>query len=145
MEFRKFGSKYLLRLDKGEEIVATLKDFCSKEGIKLGSISGIGAANKVIVGLFETGPKKYHSKTFEGDYEIAPLVGNVSTMNGETYLHLHITLGDGEHKAFAGHLNEAWVSATFECVIDTIDGEIDRKLSEEIGLNLIDFNDQDGI
>ena len=33
-------------------------------------------------------------------------------------------------------MNSAVVSATFEAIIDVMDGEIDREFSDEIGLNL---------
>ena len=137
MQAKKFGQKYILRLDKGEEIVSTLKKFCEHYQIKLGIIAGIGATNKITVGLFATKAKEYHSQEFAGDFEIAPLYGNVSTMNNETYLHLHVNFCDKEHKSYGGHLNSAIVSATFEAVIEIIDGQINRKYSEEIGLNLI--------
>lgn len=139
MKFKKFGNKLIVRIDKGEEVVETLKRICKENNITLGSISGIGAVNKVTVGLFETTTKKYHSKEFSGDFEIAPLCGNVSTMNGETYIHLHANLSDSEHKSFGGHLNSAIVSATCECIIDVIEGSADREFSEEIGLNLFKF------
>lgn len=42
----------------------------------------------------------------------------------------------------AGHLNAATISATCELVIDVIDGEIGRKFSDEIGLNLYEFSER---
>ncbi len=36
MEYSQFGSKYVVRFDKGEEVVATLTTFCKEQGIKLG-------------------------------------------------------------------------------------------------------------
>lgn len=139
MQFKKYGSKYILRLDKGEEIVETLKKFCVDEDIKLGTVQGIGATNDVEIGGFETDTKEYHSKKYEGDYEIAPLLGNITTMDGEVYLHIHINLAGIDNKAISGHLNSAVVSATFECVIHRIDGEVDREFSNEIGLNLLEL------
>ena len=141
MKAKKFGHKFIVRMDKGEEIVETLKQFCKDNDIKLGSIIGIGATNKVMVGLFDVETKKYHSKELVGNYEIAPLAGNISTMDGQVYLHLHINLCDSQHHSFGGHLNSAVVSATFEAVIEVIDGQVDREFSEEIGLNLFKFND----
>lgn len=128
---------YVVRIDKGEEIVAILKEFCTKNNITSGKISGIGATNKVTIGLFESIPKKYSSQEFKGDYEIAPLLGNISTLNGEVYLHLHINIADNKQRSFGGHLNSAIVSVTFECVIDVFDSVIERDFSEEIGINLI--------
>jgi len=40
MEFRKFGERYLLRLEVGEEIIGIIKDFCMKQGIGSGQVSG---------------------------------------------------------------------------------------------------------
>lgn len=136
MKFKKFGNRFVVRIDKGEEIVRTLKEFCKNNGIKLGSITGLGATNKAKVGLFETETKKYISRELTGNYEIAPLYGNISTMNGEIYLHIHINLCDKKQNSFGGHLDYAYVSATFEAVIDKIEGEIEREFSDEIGLNL---------
>ena len=140
MEYKKFNNKYIVRVDKGEEIVATLKKFCEDNNIKLGTITGIGATNNAKIGLFNVEEKKYYSKELTGDHEIAPLYGNISTMKGKVYLHMHANLCDQENKAFGGHLNSAVVSATFEAVIDVIDGEVDREFNEEIGLNLYKFS-----
>ncbi len=52
---------------------------------------------------------------------------------------MHVNLGNDEHKSFAGHLNSAFVSATVEVIIDAFEGEVDRKFSDEIGLNLLRF------
>jgi hypothetical protein len=136
MKAKRFGNKFIVRIDKGEEIVEILKQFCKDNGIKLGSVIGIGATNKATIGLFEVETKKYHSKELVGNHEIAPLYGNISTMNGEVYLHIHANLCDSKHNSFGGHLSSAIVSATFEGIIDTIVGEIDREFDDEIGLNL---------
>jgi len=137
MDYKKFDKKVFVRLDKGEEIVETLKQLCNDLDIKAGTITGIGATDKATIGLFDMKINKYHSKEFVGDHEIAPVFGNISTMNGEVYLHLHITLGNSEHMSFAGHLTSAVVSATFEGVIDIFDDEIDRRFDEVTGLNIL--------
>ncbi len=139
MEFRKFRDKYVLRMEKGEEIVSTLKNFCEENKIELAKVSGIGAVNKAVIGLFETTNKEYYSKELLGDHEITSLSGNISTMNGEVYLHLHINLADKEYNTKGGHLNSAVISATGEFIIETIDGKVDREFNEEIGLNLYKF------
>lgn len=139
MKFKKVDNKYLIRVDKGEEIVDTLKQFCKDNGIKLGSINGIGAINKATIGLFKTATKEYSSKELTGDYEITALNGNISTMKGEVYLHLHINLSDLSYRTYGGHLNSAIVSATCEIIIDVINTGIEREFSEEIGLNLYEL------
>ncbi len=139
MEFRKLENKYVVRLDKGEEVAATLKDFCHREKIILGSVLGIGALKHIELRYFDPETKKYYDKKFEDSHEAAPLSGNVSTMAGETYLHLHASLGDYNFNTVTGHLKSAIVSATLEVIIDSANGKVDRKLSEEIGLNLLEL------
>ena len=139
MDYKKFGSKYFVRLDKGEEVVGKLKKFCQEHEIKLGWIKGIGAVNEIKVGLFETNGKTYHTKELRGDHEITSLSGNISSKDGEVYLHLHINLADKEYKTYGGHLDSAIISATGEIMIESIEGEIDREFSEDIGLNLYKF------
>ncbi len=139
MESKKFGNSIIVRVDKGEEIVESLKKACKEHNVKLGYVTGIGATNQAKVGLFDPKTKEYHSAELKENFEIAPLCGNISTRNQESYLHLHINLCNKEHKSFGGHLNSAIVSATFEAVIQTIEGKIGRSFDEEIGLNLIKF------
>jgi len=100
MEYRRFGDKYVVRLNRGEEILESLKKLCKDENIKLGRVTGIGATNKATVGLFNVETKEYHSTELTGDMEITNLSGNISQMNGEVYLHLHITVCDEENRAF---------------------------------------------
>lgn len=139
MEYKRFGSKFVVRLDKGEEIVASLKALCQENNIKLGMIYGIGATDKAVVGLFDTSVKEYFSRELTGDMEITCLLGNVSEHDGEVYLHLHITLADENQGAYGGHLNSAVISATGEIVIDVLDGEVGRLFDDQIGINLLEF------
>jgi hypothetical protein len=139
MRYKQLSNRWIVQLDKGEEIVETLKHFCKNHGITLGLITGIGATNKVTIGLFDVKTKQYYSQEFIGDYEIAPLYGNISTKNNEIYLHIHINICDANHHAFGGHLTSAIVSATFEGIIETIDGKIERVFDAETGLNRYKF------
>ena len=140
MRYKQFGNKVFVRIDKGEEIVETVKKICVDLGITLGTITGIGATAKAKIGLFDVETKKYHVSEVVGDHEIAPLYGNITTMNGDVYLHFHINLCDAEHRSFGGHLTSAVVSATFEGVIDRINGRIEREFNEKSGLNLLNIS-----
>jgi len=139
MDYKQFGNKVIFRLDKGEEIVDSLKTICKELNITLGTISGIGATNKITIGLLNTLSKKYQSNEFTGDHEITSLNGNVTTMNNEIYLHIHATICTIEHKALSGHLASAVISVTFEGVIDIIDGKVTREFNDTVGVNLLKF------
>ena len=140
MEYRKFDSTYLVRLDRGEEILEQVKALAVKEGIHLASVQALGAVNDVTVGVFYTAEKEYHANSFQGDMEIVSLTGTITAMDGQPYLHLHMSAGDAQGHVVGGHLNRAVVSATCEMVVTEINGEVGRKFSEEIGLNLFQFD-----
>ena len=139
MRYRRFKNKVIVRIDTGEEIVSTLKQLCKSIPITLGSITGIGATNDITIGLMNTKTKKYQSTRFTGDHEISSLVGNITTMGSDVYLHLHITVCNAKLKTFGGHLTSAVVSATFEGIIDIIDGKVDRTFDQTVGLNLLNL------
>lgn len=139
MEYRKFGSTYIARIDKNEEILEQVKVLALQEGIKLASVQALGAVNDFTVGVFDTEKKEYHANHFQGSYEIVSLTGTINTMEGEFYTHLHMSAGDSQGHVVGGHLNRANVSATCEMVVTEIPGTVDRAFSEEIGLNLFQF------
>ena len=74
-------------------------------------------------------------------FEITSLVGNSTRKDGEVYLHVHINFGDENGMVRGGHLVRSVISATSEIIVRKIDGEVGRKLSEEIGLNLLNFSE----
>ena len=139
MEYRKFNNSYVVRINKGEEIVEKLKELCEKEDIKVAEITGLGASNLVEIGLFNLNTKEYKTTTFEGMFEISSLIGNATRKDGEVYLHLHINFSDETGNTKGGHLVRCNISATSEIIVNKIEGNVDRKLSDEIGLNLMKF------
>ena len=98
MQDQRVGNTHVLRLDRGEEIVAELTRFCTSRGIGLGLVTGIGAVDRATIGLFRPAEKRYEATELTGDHEILSLAGNITTLNGEVYLHLHINLGDAAHR-----------------------------------------------
>ena len=67
--------------------------------------------------------------------EIANLTGNISQMDGKTYLHLHITVGRSDYSALAGHLLSATLNGAGEFVVEDFGTPITRVYIPEIGLN----------
>lgn len=126
-------------MDKGEEVIESLTKICEENDIKFASVSAIGAANKVKVGLFNITEKKYYSKELNDSFEITSLIGNVSRKDDEVYIHLHINIADGNQNVYGGHLNYCYISATCEMVLDICDGNVKREFDPEIGLNLFQF------
>lgn len=140
MEYRSFGDTYIIRLDRGEEILSSLTAFCKAEQIRLGSVEALGAADHAVVGLYDVAARRYHKHTFDEPMEITSLLGNISTKDGELYLHLHINLCREDMSVIGGHLNECRISATCEMFVRKLDGTVERRLdTETTGLNLYRF------
>ena len=139
MEYKRFGSKILVRIDKDEEILEKVKELALKEKIRLAAVQALGATNSFTVGVYNVAEKKYYANTFSGSFEIVSLTGTINTMNGEFYTHLHMSAGNDKGEVFGGHLNRAVVSATCEMVVDVLDGTVDRAYDPVTGLNLFKF------
>ena len=140
MEYRRFNDTYVIRMDRGEEVLTPLTGICEQEGIRLAGVSAIGAADRAVVGLYDVGEQVYHKKEFREPMEIASLLGTVSEKNGKPYLHLHATLCDASMQTHGGHVNELWISVTCEMILRLLPGEVGRRLDEVTGLNVFDFD-----
>ncbi len=141
MDYRRFGTKLVIRLDPGEELCGSLLDLAQRENVRLASVTALGASDDITLGVFDTRSKQYFKKRYNArNYELASVVGNLSRKDGEPYLHLHAVIGCPEtEECHGGHLNAAVISATAEIVVDIIDGEAGRKFSDQVGLNLYEF------
>ena len=99
MQYEKFGNKIVVRIDRGEEIIDKLKEVATKENVRLAEITAIGAVREFTVGAFDFNEKKYASHSFTGCYEIVSLLGNVNTLGGEFYCHLHMSAAGADGAA----------------------------------------------
>lgn len=142
MEYRKNGNRIVLRLARGEEVIASLAALQRELSIGAASVAGIGATDDATVGVYAVGERRYHARQLTGDMEITALVGNLSMQDGKPYQHLHVTLAGMDGNAFGGHLNRAVISATAEIFISVFDCPIGRRYDDETGLNLMTFAEE---
>lgn len=141
MEYRRFDNKIIARFERGEEVHDCLKKIALKEDIKLASISALGATDDFTIGVYKVDDKSYSELNFKGIFEILSINGTITTKDGEYYPHLHISVADDKGNGFGGHLISSNISVTCEMVIDIIDGRVERKMDDDIGINLFDFED----
>ena len=140
MEYNNIDKQHILvRLDPGDEIVASLMQVAKEETIQLAMVQGLGAVKKVVMGVYNVPAQHYQANTLEGAFEMLSLTGTIDTMEEKPYSHFHITVGDEKGLAHGGHLNEAVISATAEIIITKLSGSIDRRKSPETGLNIWKF------
>ena len=140
MEYKRFGNTIAMRLDKGDEVVEQIMALAKRENIRLASVTGIGATDDLTIGVFDTAQSTYRNYTFTGTHEITGLTGSINTMGGEAYSHLHITCAGDGGSVVGGHLFRCMICLTAEIVVQIIDGAVDRKRNEVLGINTWDFD-----
>ena len=141
MQFRSTRYGYALRLDGGEEIVASLRQFAAERGIRAGLISGIGAVGETELGFFLRTTGTYTTRTFVGEHEIGVLTGNFSELEGEPFPHCHIVIAGEDMVAHTGHLFRGMVTVTCEVQIVTDPGLLRRVRRPDLGFNPLELED----
>lgn len=139
MDYRRIGNTIAMRIDKGESVLESIKKLSDIENINTAFISGIGATSKMDIGCYKFDEKVYVPYSYEGEFEITSLIGNITQKEGEFYLHLHINACDEKGKTYAGHLNDAIIGVTCELHIQILELEIERQLDESTGINIFKF------
>lgn len=137
VEFQRTRYGYALRIDSGEEIVATLERFAEAESVRAGVISAIGAVGDPELGFFIRGTREYVRRAFAGEWEIGSLAGNFSELDGRAFPHCHVVIGGADFAAYTGHLFRGVVTVTCEAQILTDPGILRRVRRADLGFNLL--------
>lgn len=128
---------YILRFDKGENVIKELTSFCNEKDITAGHFTGLGACSSVTLAYYDLITKKYLDKTFPNDMEIVGLTGNIAKLGDETVIHSHGVFSDLDYNPYGGHVKELVVSATCELHLTTLKGTMERSFDKETGLNIL--------
>lgn len=138
MLIKKFDHYYVLRLHKNDEIITALKKAAENQKINGAFFFGLGVGSNVVLGYFDIDQRTYIKKAFEGEYEFTSFSGNISTYNGDTIVHCHVTITNREFDAVGGHLVQATVPATCEIIIFPFTGILKRKKDRDTNLAVLD-------
>ena len=138
MKYKRFGEDIVVRLEVGEEVVASLAEIAESEGVTFAEVSGIGAVDDIAVSVYDVKQKRYFDHEFREPMEITSLLGTVTEMEGAPYIHIHASAGRADGSVVGGHLKRAVVSATCEIVLHTVYGRVPRFFDDATGLNLMD-------
>jgi len=105
-----------VRLDSEEDLLEALRKIALEIGVDSGFLFGIGGLKKAVLGYFVG--DKYVSRSFEEQLEVTALIGNISLLEGEIFVHAHLTLGRRDYSTISGHaLPGCIVHPTMEVVI----------------------------
>jgi len=131
------GASWLVRLDRGEEVLTTLTGLCRDRGIAAASLSGIGAVTDAELGYYDLAQFSYLTRSLEGIWELVSLTGNVALVDGEPFVHAHVSLGNRNLELLGGHLVKATVAVTVELFLNTYEPALVRSFDPEVKLNLL--------
>ncbi len=129
--------KYVLRLESGDDILQSLRQFSKTKKLGAGLLEGIGSLNKVKLGHYDFKTKQYKYETFEDDLEILNLSGNIATMDRKPVSHVHVTLGRRDFSVIGGHLDEGSSANMVEIGLWKLPGKLVKAKDAEIGLNVL--------
>ena len=125
-----------------ESVMDSLIAISKKLNLKSGWISGIGAIEGALIGMYDIRKKKYDKKQFTEEYELISFNGNITIKNDEPFVHAHIVFSDSEYKAFGGHLFETKISVAGEFIIHKSNKIIKRRMYQPVGLPLWCLSDE---
>lgn len=142
MRVARNGGLYTIRLEIGEELVASVTAFAKAEKLASASVMGIGALRDFELGYYFLNRKEYQRKKFSDEIvELLSCLGNIATRNdGSTYFsHLHVCLGRADYSVIGGHLFSGIVAVTAEIFLNPLPESISRRQDETTGLALLDL------
>lgn len=141
MQIKNCGEGYLVRLEIGEAVIASLTDFVRRKRIKSGWLLGLGAVDNAVLGVYDLKRRKYDKRTFKPIHELINLTGDISWLGKDPVLHVHAVIADHALKTSGGHLLEARCAITVEVMLTPWTKKALRKSDAITGLNLLALED----
>jgi len=134
------GYNYTVTLERGEPLIASLKQLAKDKNVKAAWINGLGGSQRLELGFYNLQTKEYQWKRFDQFLEITSIQGNVAWQDNEPIIHTHGTFSDGNFNTIGGHIKELEVSGTCELHLHTIFGDaLKRSTDPTSGLHLLDL------
>ena len=131
------GPAYILKPDFGSDLLKELQRYVSAKNINLAWLSGVGAVSKAVIRYYDQPKQQWLDLEFDKRMEVAGMWGNVSLLNGEPIVHVHIVLADEEGRCYGGHLADGTVVFNLEILMTTLSGPpVGRKMDAQTGLTL---------
>ncbi len=134
------GNTFIFILNKGEEFIDTLTDYCTKNSFSSGWIHALGACGELTLAWYNLETKEYEDHIYTEDLEIAAITGNIALVKGKPFIHAHGIFGRRDMSTIGGHIRKMVISATCEVKLEIYSGKIHRAFDERTGLNLMNCN-----
>lgn len=131
------GKAFIDRLPHNGDLLVSIREAFESAGIKMGFFVAIGAVKYAKMAFYGQADHRYHEFSLDEPAEILNCSGNVSELDGETFVHAHITLGLKDGTTKGGHLAEGTKIFACELFAIPLDGEqLKRAFDDVTGLKL---------
>jgi len=139
MQVVRDGSRFMVRLDDGQDLFEALSEFARTEDIRAGTIVfGIGMFRTATFGYWDG--TQYRPEELKSPHEVVSLHGTIARADGAPSLHLHGAVAGPDHRLVGGHLLRATVGMLQEVFIETFPGRaFGRPMVESYGLKMLDL------
>jgi uncharacterized protein len=128
---------FLDRLPNDGDLLVSIREAFKKSNIKMGFFVAIGAVKYAKMAFYGQEDHKYYEFSVDEPAEILNCTGNVSELDGETFVHAHITLSLRDGNTKGGHLVEGTKIFACELFAIPLDGEqLKRAFDNITGLKL---------
>lgn len=133
------GSRWMLRLDDGQDLFAELTAFAEREEVRAAAVAfGIGMFRRAVVGYWDG--SRYVRHDLAVPHEVVGLHGSIARADDRPSVHLHAALAGPDHRVVGGHLLEATVGILQEILVEGFPGRsFGRPLVESFGLRMLDL------
>lgn len=124
MKAKQFENTHIIKIQVGDSIFETVRDYVIKHQIGFAKIEAIGMVNSITIGFLEG--KDYVWKTWNEEVEITSLLGNISwddEDNSNPLIHLHANISDRKMNSFGGHFKDGVVSGVVEMFVTELSKE----------------------
>jgi len=133
------GRVFIVRVDHGEDLIATLMQFLTEHQVNSGYIRFMGALQS---GQIVTGPEALsfplvqHFESFSGGWEVIGMA-TITPDNTAPHLHIHASIGKGERVLTGCLRREIITYIVIEAVITELIGvDVQREQDPVTGLCL---------
>jgi predicted DNA-binding protein with PD1-like motif len=134
---------FFLVFDPGDEVIATIRSFAERQGIRGGSFMAIGALERAVIAWWSWTSREYEKREIGEQVEVLALAGDIAVEEGGTRVHAHVSLGHRDGSAVGGHLFQGIVRPTLEMQLVDYGRPLTRVRDEATKLSLISMDERD--
>lgn len=139
MDFFRDGDVLFMRFLNGDDLIEGMKQALKDQGVRSGVVlGGVGMLKSPQLAFYK-GDGVYQPIPMDEDVELTALNGNVATIDGETFIHLHATVAGSSGEAMAGHFSGGKVHMTAEVAVRVLTKSMIRVLDARTGLKMLRF------